>query len=241
MSRSVQVAMTWCGLAFAGVFFVGLLLTGFIPPIPPDNTAQEVADQYVRDQDRILAGGLIMMVSTGFIIPFTAVISEQMRRIAGRWTPLCSANLVAGAVVVVVAVIPIMMFLGIAFRPEHRDPEIIQAFNDFAWVPFVVAWPPAYVQAVCIAAAIFSDPHPDPLYPRWMGYALLWCATAFVPATGVPLFYHGPFAWNGLLSFWVAAIFGGVFFTLLWWGTLAAINRDLAEPQLDSVEAVVAR
>jgi hypothetical protein len=239
MSKPVQIAMTWCGLAFAVAFFLGLLLTGFLPPIPPDNTAQEVADQYVRDQDRILAGGLIMMVSTGFIIPFTAVISEQMRRIAGRWTPLCSANLVAGAVVVVVAVIPIMMFLGIAFRPENRDPEIIQAFNDFAWVPFVVAWPPAFVQAVCIASAIFSDPRPKPLYPRWIAYALLWCAVGFVPATGVPLFYDGPFAWNGLLSFWVAAVFGGVMFTVLCYGTLAAVHRDPEQEPVPVLEAAL--
>jgi hypothetical protein len=231
MSRPVQVAMTWCGLAFGVVFFAGLLLSGFLPPIPPSHTAAQVADQYIHDRHRILAGGLIMMISTGLIIPFTAVISEQMARIAGRWTPLCSANLVAGAVVVVVAVVPIMMFLAIAFRPQHRDPAIIQAFNDFAWVPFVVAWPPAFVQAVCIATAIFGDPRPDPLYPRWMAYVLLWCATAFVPATGVPLFYDGPLAWNGLLAFWMAAVFGGVFFTVLWWGTLSAVKRDVAHAE----------
>lgn len=228
MSKGIQSAMAWCGVAFVAVFFTGLLVAGFIPPIPPDNTALEVADQYIREQDRIRAGALIMMIATGFIIPFTAVISTQLARIEGRWTPLCFTQLAAGTVGVVAALVPVMMFMATAYRPEGRDPQITQAMNDFAWVPFIMNWPPAVAQALCVAVAIFADRRPDPIFPRWIAYFLLWAAIAFTPASLVPFFYDGPFAWNGLLSFWVAATFFGGFFLVLTYGTLRAVNRQFA-------------
>lgn len=244
MNMTVQRAMAWCAPAFVVVFFAGLLIAGFFPPIPPDNTAAEVADQYVREQDRIRLGGLIMMIATVFMMPFVAVISTQMARIEGRWTPLCFTNMVAGTIGIVAALIPVLMFLGISYRPENRDPQLIQAFNDFAWVPFIINWPPAFVQALCIAVVIFSDRSPDPVFPRWVAYFLVWDAIAFLPASGLIFFYSGPLAWNGLLSFWLAATFFGGFFLVMTYATLHAIRQQArtegaASPAPDAVPTPV--
>lgn len=229
MTKPIQSAMAWCGVAFVAVFFAGLIITGFFPPIPPDNTAQEVAAQYVQDQDRIRAGAVIMMIACGFIMPFTAVISTQMARVEGRWTPLAYLNLIAGTVGTLAALFPVLFFISIAYRPENRDPELIQAFNDFAWVPFIMNWPPAVVEAICIAVVILSDKRAKPVFPRWVAYFLLWAAVLFLPATLVPFFYDGPFAWNGLLSFWLAATFFGGFFLVLTYATLHAIKGQFAD------------
>lgn len=234
MSRSVQKAMAWCGVAFVAVFFAGLIVAGFFPPVPPNHTAQQVADQYVADKDRIRAGAVIMMISCGFIMPFTAVISAQMARIEGRWTPLCYCNLIAGTVGTVAALLPVLFFLAIAYRPEHRSPELIQAFNDFAWVPFIINWPPAFVEAVVIAVAIFSDRRATPVFPRWIGYFLIWDAIAFLPASALPFFYDGAFAWNGLFPFWLAATFFGGFFLVLSYGTLRAVKQQFAPGSADA-------
>jgi len=234
MTKSIQTTMAWCGVAFVAVFFAGLIISGFFPPIPPDNTAQEVADQYVREQDQIRAGAVIMMIACGLIMPFTAVISTQMARIEGRWTPLCFANLIAGTVGTVAALFPVLFFIGISYRPQDRDPELIQAFNDFAWVPFIINWPPAFIEAIVIAVAIFADKRAKPVFPRWVAYFLLWAAIAFLPATGLAFFYDGPFAWNGLLSFWLAATFFGSFFLVMTYGTLYAIKNQYAPGSADA-------
>jgi len=230
MTKQIQAAMAWCGLAFVIVFFSGLLLAGFVPPIPPGHTAAQVARHYREHSDAIRTGCLLMLISTTFIVPFTAVISTQLARIEGRWTPLCFGQLAAGVWGAVAASFPLMFFMAAAFRPG-RDPQVIQAINDIGWIPFIINWPPAVAQAGCTAVAILSDRRPDPVYPRWIGYFLIWACIAFTPASLLLYFKHGPFAWNGLLSFWVAAVFFGTYFLVMTWGTLRAVGRQFAAPE----------
>jgi hypothetical protein len=67
--------------------------------------------------------------------------------------------------------------------------------------------------------------------PRWTGYATLWVGVLFVPACLVAVFKAGPFAWNGVLAFWVPAGITG-----LWaYGMLFPILRSIAN-QADLAE-----
>jgi hypothetical protein len=236
MTKPIQLAMAWCGVVFVLVFFPGLILSGFFPPIPPSHTAAQVAHQYQEHHTAIRAGCLIMMIATGFTIPWAAVVSTQMARIEGRWTPLCYTQLAAGAVGYVAATMPLMIFMAAAYRPE-RDPALTQTLNDLAWIPFIVNWPPAMAQAGSIAVAIFSDRRPDPVYPRWVGYFLVWACIAFTPASLLVFVKSGPFAWNGLLSFWLAATFFGSFFLVMSWATIRAVRRQFAAPDQSDEES----
>ncbi len=228
MTKQVQTVMAWSGVAFVVVFFAGFLISGFFPPVEPDDTPQQIADRYIQDQDRIRAGMVIMMIACVFLMPFAAIVSAQMARIEGRWTPLTFLNLVAGAVGTVAALFPVILFIGIAYRPENRDPELLQALNDFVWVPFIINWPPAFVMALCIATVIFADRRATPVFPRWIAYFMLWTAIAFLPATALPFFYDGLFAWNGLLTFWMAAVFFGSFYLVMSYACLRAIKAQFA-------------
>lgn len=234
MNKTVQTVMAWSGVAFVVVFFAGFIVSGFFPPVQPDDTAQQIADRYINDQDRIRAGMVIMMVACVFLMPFAAIVSAQMARIEGRWTPLSFLNLVAGAVGTVAALFPVILFIGIAYRPENRDPELLQALNDFVWVPFIINWPPAFVEALCIAAVIFSDRREKPIFPRWIAYFMLWTAIAFLPASFLPFFYDGLFAWNGLLTFWMAAVFFGNFYLVMSWACLRALKEQYASGNADA-------
>ncbi len=227
MTKPIQLTMAYCGYAFLGVFFAGLLISGFFPPIPPDNTAAEVVDQYVREADQIRTGCLIMIFAAGLTIPWCAVVSTQLVRVEGRFTPLCFAQLVCGAVGVLAVTVPMLVFSATAFRPD-RDPEVTQALNDLAWFLFVMNWPFITAQAAVIAAAILADGRPDPIFPRWVGYLQLWCAVLFIPAGLLTYFKTGPFAWNGLLSFWMAAVAFGVFMLVTTWATTRAVTRQFA-------------
>jgi len=44
------------------------------------------------------------------------------------------------------------------------------------------------------------------VFGRWVAYVNLAVAAALVPASFAALAHDGPFAWNGVLSFWVKNI-----------------------------------
>jgi hypothetical protein len=50
----------------------------------------------------------------------------------------------------------------------------------------------------------------------------------FLPATALPFFYDGLFAWNGLLTFWMAAVFFGSFYLVMSYACLRAVKRQYA-------------
>ncbi|MFY1621479.1 hypothetical protein, partial [Micromonospora sp. WMMD736] len=66
----------------------------------------------------------------------------------------------------------------------------------------------------------------DAPYPRWSGWASLWFCFATFPASLVAFLKDGPFAWDGVLAFWVplSALFAWVILmTVL---TLRAVKKQ---------------
>lgn len=214
MNTRVQLWCAWCGPAFVVVFFSGFLIAGMIPPPSPGWGAERVAAFYQDDTDRLRAGLLVMMFSAGLTAPLVAVISVQMRRIAGPGSPLPLLQLIGGTAGVVAILVPMWMFLAAAFEPT-RDPQITEALNDLAFLPFIGNFPPALIQLTALGVAILADPRETPILPRWVGYYNLWTAFLFLPGVLVAYFHHGAFAWNGAVVFWVVAnLFGGWFLVM---------------------------
>jgi hypothetical protein len=214
--------MVWCGPIFVALFFAGLVVAGFFPPLPPDHTAAEVAAQYAADKNAIRTGCLIMMVACGFMIPFFSVISAQLVRIEGRFSPACFANVAANAIGLIAITVPALIWIAAAFRPD-RNPEVTQALNDLGWIIIILPFPFISAQFALIAVAIFCDRNTPTVYPRWLAYLLIWCAIGFAPAGFAAYFKAGLFAWDGLMVFWLAAVlFGSAFFSLTW-ATLRAL------------------
>jgi hypothetical protein len=117
-----------------------------------------------------------------------------------------------------------MVMIVASFRPE-RDPQLTQTLNDLAWIPFIMVFPPVMIQALSIAVAILNKPDQD-VFPRWLAYFNVWCAVLFLPAVLIPFFKRGPFAWHGLLEFWLAAVVFFGWFAVMTVGLLGAIKRQ---------------
>lgn len=208
----------WCvatGLAL-------VLLAGFVPPPKASDSAQEIVNLYTDHHVRVQVGLVVMVFAAAFVCPWTAAIATQLKRIEGPHSPMSRTQLACGAVNTVVIVLPEMAMIAASFRPE-RDPELIQALNDLAWLPFVMLFSPVFVQQLSIAIAIFDNPA-QRVFPRWVAYFNAWCALLLVPAVLVPFFKTGPFAWQGIFEFWLA---GTVFFgwiLVMSWVALRAID-----------------
>jgi len=138
---------------------------------------------------------------------------------APLWTYTLLLTSVLGFVPVLVAE---MLFSAAAYRPDRPD-EIIQAFSDLGFFLFVGPALPGAMQMLSVAFAVLGDRNAEPVFPRWVGYFSVWTAVLALPGAVVTLFKAGPFAWNGVLAFWVAAIAFGLWINVTFWATRRAL------------------
>jgi hypothetical protein len=231
-----QRVCAWSGIACATLFFAAFVVADFIPPLAPNLSAAQVAAFYQQHTTGIRIGGCVMLVSGMFYAAYTAVISAQMRRIPGVHISAIYVQLAAGAFACLTFLVPAMLFIVTAFRPD-RAPGTTQALNDMSWIMLVMPWPPFMAQNYAFAYTILTDPRKEPLFPRWLGYVNIWAPIIFTPALLLPFFKTGPFDWRGLFVFWVPASVFVVQFIANVTMLLKAINNEQLGTQPQSVGA----
>ena len=101
--------------------------------------------------------------------------------------------------------LPFMFWSAGYFRPD-RPPELVLLMSDMAWLEVVMYFSPFSVQCVAIAFAGFMDRSEHRVFPRWCCYVMLWTAILYLPASMAIFFFSGPFAFNGLIAFWVPVV-----------------------------------
>jgi hypothetical protein len=194
----------WSGVISMVTFIGAFGFAGFIPPLTPSLSPEEVARHYQDHTAGIRTGVAFMIVSGMFYAVYVGVISGQMRRIPGVHPTVVYSQLSAGAFACVTLMIPAVLIAFTAFRPD-RDPVLTQQFNDLAWIMLVMPFPPFVAQNFSFAFAILSDTSERPLFPRWLAFVNVWAPLVYSPALLIPFFKSGPFAWSGLLVLWVPA------------------------------------
>lgn len=213
-----ELILLWTVPAFVLLWvFAFLYFPGFVEPMSPSMTADEVAAFY-RDPDNLPRIRYSMILFNWFclgMIPILALIMMQMRRMAHR-TPIFSFSffgcMTGGPTLFLIAN---LFWLLAAFRPE-RSPALIQAFNDLAWVTFTGGVGFLIAQSVVLALAIFTDHQARPVFPRWVAYFNLAVAVALLPASFVGLAMDGVMAWDGLLPFWVKNAAIALWILVMW-------------------------
>ena len=113
-----QLVCTWCGLGFAVVGLLGMLIAGFVPPMSPDLSPEAIAAIYQEKTLPIRFGVLLILVSSGFMSAFVAAIAMQMKRIEGGIGPYTATQLAAGAITALIIVAGCVFWTAAAFRPE---------------------------------------------------------------------------------------------------------------------------
>jgi hypothetical protein len=82
-------------------------------------------------------------------------------------------------------------------RPPRTGPI------DAAFLIFFGAACLIVVQALSLALAIFQDTRVEPVFPRWVAYFSVWMASILALGSLDVFFKDGPFAWDGLVTFWL--------------------------------------
>jgi uncharacterized membrane protein YidH (DUF202 family) len=228
-SRRIQVFSAWCGPAFAVLLFGGWgLMAGFIPLISPHDTLQQVAGAWRDHHFLTLFGLTLAMFGIALLLPFYLGISMQMRRAELRTPVMAILQMAAGVIVVAVLLLPMLVFIVGAFRPE-RSAELDQLLNDASYIMLILPWPPIIVQVWAISVATLTDYRENPVFPRWFGYMNIWVGFLLVPANMIIFFKTGPFAWTGVIGFWLPAAVFGLWYFVVTYVLLQAIRQEEKE------------
>ena len=200
------------GIAWAVLFFLALIMAGQFPPPSPLQTGSELLAQ-IRDNWFMAKASIpIGILGAGLAIPFNALIAGHIARIEAQdqSMPLLAITSFGGGMANVVASFLVFFPFAALFYRQDANPDVARMVHDFVWLIIIMAFSAPALQMVCIALAGFRDKSSNPVFPRWYAYLSLWIA--FGTCTGCIgiYFFEGPFAWNGIISFWIPASAFGV-------------------------------
>lgn len=206
------------GIAWGVLFFVALAMAGQFPPPNPMNTGAETLA--VIQSNILLAKASIPIgiLAAGLSIPINALISGHIWRIESQekgTMPLLTITAFGGGMGNIVFFFMVFLaWAGIFYRPDVA-PEVVRVVHDTTWLLIVMAFSAPALQMVCIALAGFQDKSANPVFPRWYCYLMAWLAVGTSTGCAAIFFYSGPFAWTGVISFWIPATAFGIWLVTL--------------------------
>jgi hypothetical protein len=232
MNTTDQRICLWLVPVFAALLVVAFgIFPGFFPPMSPTMTAEEVATFY-RDHVGAIRASMIIVNLCGIsFIPFFMVIVVQMQRMGNPSRAFAYSYLSAAASGATLFALADLAWLIAAFRPE-RDPQLTQLLNDLAWIAFITPVGFIIAQNLCLALAIFMDARRTPVFPRWVGHFNIASALLMTPGAFAMMFMHGPFAWDGLLAFWVRIGSYCLYLAVMFFVVRSAINQQASEERV---------
>jgi hypothetical protein len=226
MSTRIQLACVWAGPVFLVlylIFFWGI--AGYIPPSDPTWSPQELANFYDDNRTDIRIGQLGGLVASALLFPFFAVISMQIARIERKMPVLAAVQFGGATLLIVFFQVCGMLWIAATYRAE-LDPSTVRVLHDLSWLVFVMVFPSYVLQMFCMAIAGFIDKSPTPTWPRWSAYLNLWVGFAGMGGGLAVFFKDGPFAWNGLIGFYVPIAIFAIWLGVTTYLLLKAVKRQ---------------
>ena len=198
-----QLISLWTVPVFGAVYVIAFIaFPGFLPPMSPGLTAEQVATFYQEHTAAIRFSMVTYDLLGVMLIPFFMVIVVQMKRMATQSHVLAYCYLTAAVSGATLFALSNIFYLAAAFRPG-RGPELVMLLNDIAWMLLVAPVGAVVAMNLLLGAAVYFDRGPNPVFPRWVGHFAIATALAMAPAVGAAIFQTGPLAWNGAISFWL--------------------------------------
>jgi len=207
-----------------GLIFV--YLGKLMPPPRPGLTTEEIVAFIQTNAASMQVAWVLLTLSLGFASMSSGLIVVQMKRMS--ISPVLPYAYLAALAVAALpgCLLCTTLFSLAAFRPE-RDPEIIALLYDTGLLSFVGSLGCFATQYSIFAIAIFLDK--NRIFPRWLGYMSIWGAVTELVAAPIWIFRDGPYAWDGLISFYLGTVIFVVWEFFLVSGLYKAIKRQERE------------
>jgi hypothetical protein len=230
---SNKALLKWQLVAASSGFFLELLyllswgvLGHNIPPASPSLSAADMANFYAVHHMSILLGQSIAAAVGILWMPWTAQLTVTMLRIEGPIPVLTIIQLMGGTLTTWVLIFCPAIWATAAYRLDI-DPSTLRTLNDLGFFFFELTYMGTTLQAFAAGIVGLHDKSPVPVFPRWVNYWAFVTGLSFIPVTAMPFVTSGPFAWNGLVPYWIG--FGTYFTwtTSMGWYMAADVRRRI--------------
>lgn len=226
MAKRIQLAAVWAGPVFFVLYVIAFAgFARFVPPLAPSWDPETIARVFTDHAISIRIGMVLGLIASTLLFPFFGVISIHIARIEKRM-PILAVMQFGGAVLLVVFFqLCGMLWIAATFRSE-LEPSTLRMLDDLSWLTFVMVFPSYVLQLSCVALASFMDRSPRPMWPRWVGYLNLWIALSGAGGGIAVFFKHGPFAWNGLVGFYIPIVAFTIWIAVMTYYLHVGISRQ---------------
>ncbi|MGE2692550.1 hypothetical protein [Mycolicibacterium pulveris] len=222
-------------IAFWSVpFFFTVFGIVFVPlswMMPPRSPSASQADKiaFMQSPNLLIACAILILVF-GLAPVANAVYLNQIRRMSV--SPVLRYSLLLGAMTgTIVGMLFAMFCFGLgAFRPGY-DPAILEMLYDFGYLAFIGSLGCFCIMWMAFGLAIILDQ--NGILPKWLGYYTVWQYVTELMAAPVWIAKSGPFAWNGLVTFYFAMALYVPWQIIVYFCIYRAI-RDQPEDELDN-------
>jgi hypothetical protein len=190
------------------LFFFTFVAAHNVAPMKPYWTPEETAEFWKRHLTGAHVAVGLQLCSGMFYIPFSALVSDQIRKVPGLHPIIATTQLAACSAGIFTWMMGAMVLATATYRLE-RDPQITQVMTDMWWFTTMMPWPTFLIQTWAWAYAIIKDTRPNRPVPRFVAIINIIAPIIFIFPTALHTTKHGALAWNGGVSFWlVGATFG---------------------------------
>ena len=180
-----------------GLVFVPL--SWMMPPRSPSSSTPHIVD--FMHSHNLLIACVILTLAYGLAPVSNACYLMQVRRMSV--SPAFRYSMMIGAITgaIVGMLFPMFCFGLGAFRPGY-DSGVLTMLYDFGYLAFIGSLGCFCVMWMAFGLAIILDE--NGILPKWLGYYTIWQYVTELMAAPVWIVKSGPFAWNGLMTFWFA-------------------------------------
>lgn len=222
----------WCSWIFSALTAIGWLgIAHFWAPLPAD-AGLEATKLWFSETHHwgTIIGCTIFYIACGFLVPASIQFGLMLAKIEGR-RPLWSiTTTVSGIFISLIIFMNACAWIVCAYRPE-TSADVIQSWYDWAWFAFLLGWIYLAVEMVATGIVELQDTREQPMIPRWLTWFTFAGAASLLTAAGPAFFKSGPFAYNGLLGFYVPMVVWGLYLNLTAWYMSKELDREAAEAQ----------
>ncbi|BBX24442.1 hypothetical protein MTER_38530 [Mycolicibacter terrae] len=183
--------------ALFGLVFVPL--SWMMPPRSPSASQTQILD--FMQAHNLLIACTVLTLAFGLAPVSNACYLIQIKRMSV--SPVFRYTVMMGATTgTIVGMLFGMFCFGLgAFRSGY-DPAILAMLYDFGYLAFIGSLGCFCIMWMAFGLAIILDK--NNILPKWLGYYTVWQYVTELMAAPVWITESGPFAWNGLMTFWLA-------------------------------------